>query len=661
MILRLRFAFVLCLSFLLLVTSCDKDDPSPDAPKACFTWVGEEKALMPVTFTSDCSENAVEYHWDFGDSNESDEENPVHTYSSGGEFTVTLTVTNVNGVEHSIAESIEIDEVETMGHFSDINANETWEAGVVHVIFSVVRINNATVTIEPGAIIRFMEGARLEVGTNADVSTATLIARGTAGNPILFTADSETPTAGYWRNITFGNGDSGNSAIEYCTIEYGGGDYTYGDALIKIYGTPVSIQNNTFKKSAGYGVYVDAPGSFKNFTNNIFSDCADGSLLMHPEAVSSISANNTLVGDVMVENGTIESATATWKKLNVPYQMLGGTLYVGSTTGTTWTIEPGTIIKFPHWSDVLVGGFATSKATLIANGTPTEPITFTSLQPAPSVDQRWGALQFGIGTDPLTSLKHCVIENGGITGSTAEHAEVIIKDCSIKIESTKILNSFDYGILLNSEGRFGTFTNNIIDNPGHDGIYLYANWAHTIGTGNTFNAARGILVNTDIITQSSATWLKQPVPYIITGPGDAGLDIYNDTPEGAKLTLSPGVQLLMGTHGSISAGGYGKGALVANGTSAEPILISSAGNPKNKGDWAAIQFSPYTSSGILNYCTIEYGGYTSSGMIHVAGTNIPSITNCIIRNSGSYGIVLQSATPTMSGNTFSGNTLDDVY
>jgi parallel beta-helix repeat protein len=662
MIFSLRFTFLLFLSSLLLC-SCDKDDPSPapDAPKACFTTSGELKSSMPVSFTSDCSVNAVSYLWDFGDSKTSTEANPAHTYSNGGKFSVRLTVKNANGAEHSVTQSLDIIEVKTMAHFGSISADETWKADVIHIVFSYVRINNAVLTIEPGAVVRFMEGAHLDVGTETGVTAATLIAKGTPDKPILFTADADTPVAGYWRNITFGAGDSGNSIIENCIIEYGGGNDVYGDALIKIFGSAITVQNNTLRKSLGYAAYVGS-GSFKSFTNNIVSECQEGSLLMDPETVPSIGLNNTLVGHVMVENGYIKSATATWKKLNVPYHMLGGSLYVGSETGTTWTIEPGTTIKFPDRSDILIGGFTTSKATLIANGTLTEPITFTSIKSEPTINDRWGALHFGIGTNALTSLKYCVLEKGGLTGSTAEYSEIVIKDCSINIESTKVLNSLDYAILLNSEGSFGKFTNNTIDNPGEDGIYLYANWAHTIGTGNTFNATRGILVNTDIITQSSATWLKQPVPYVITGFGDSGLDIYNSTPEGAKLTLAAGVQILMGTHGNIVAGGYGKGALVANGTAAEPILISSPRNPKTNGDWAGIQFGPSTTSGILNFCTLEYGGYyESNGMVLVAGTNIPVITNCIIRNSGGHGIVLQNASPTMSGNTFSGNTLEDIY
>src|SRR5688500_17275508 len=90
MILRCRFFSVLFVSALLLLCSCgtDEDDPSPDAPEACFTTTsGELKASMPITFTSDCSVNAVSYAWDFGDSNTSTEPNPVHSYTAGGQFT----------------------------------------------------------------------------------------------------------------------------------------------------------------------------------------------------------------------------------------------------------------------------------------------------------------------------------------------------------------------------------------------------------------------------------------------------------------------------------------------------------------------------------------------------------------------------------------------
>jgi YVTN family beta-propeller protein len=51
---------------------------------------------LSVQFT-DLSENATEWYWDFGDGNNSDQQNPTHTYSATGTYAVTLTVSNAEG------------------------------------------------------------------------------------------------------------------------------------------------------------------------------------------------------------------------------------------------------------------------------------------------------------------------------------------------------------------------------------------------------------------------------------------------------------------------------------------------------------------------------------------------------------------------------------
>jgi len=53
-----------------------------------------------ATFTS-TSQNAESYSWNFGDGNTSTLENPTHTYSSAGQFVVTLTVSNSIGSNES--------------------------------------------------------------------------------------------------------------------------------------------------------------------------------------------------------------------------------------------------------------------------------------------------------------------------------------------------------------------------------------------------------------------------------------------------------------------------------------------------------------------------------------------------------------------------------
>jgi PKD repeat protein len=76
---------------ILLATSCQKE------PVALFTMDREIfKMDEAITFTNE-STSAKEFLWDFGDSKTSTQENPIHTYTSAGEFTITLTATGGGG------------------------------------------------------------------------------------------------------------------------------------------------------------------------------------------------------------------------------------------------------------------------------------------------------------------------------------------------------------------------------------------------------------------------------------------------------------------------------------------------------------------------------------------------------------------------------------
>ncbi|MDX2003384.1 MAG: PKD domain-containing protein [Chitinophagales bacterium] len=62
-------------------------------PKADFTYTTSCQNAGTYQFT-DASINADTYFWDFGDSQTSTQQNPLHTYTQTGTYTVTLTVTN---------------------------------------------------------------------------------------------------------------------------------------------------------------------------------------------------------------------------------------------------------------------------------------------------------------------------------------------------------------------------------------------------------------------------------------------------------------------------------------------------------------------------------------------------------------------------------------
>jgi gliding motility-associated-like protein len=69
-------------------------------PTAAFTVADSTCYGTPVTFTDRSVSNGgtiSSWLWDFGDSQTSGQQNPSHTYSSAGDYNVTLTVANGNG------------------------------------------------------------------------------------------------------------------------------------------------------------------------------------------------------------------------------------------------------------------------------------------------------------------------------------------------------------------------------------------------------------------------------------------------------------------------------------------------------------------------------------------------------------------------------------
>ncbi|WP_449405441.1 PKD domain-containing protein [Methanosarcina lacustris] len=80
----------------------------PVVPVANFTSdVASGNAPLTVTFTDTSTGNPTTWDWDFGDGTTSTDQNPVHTYTSAGDYTVTLTASNANG-ESPITGSITV-------------------------------------------------------------------------------------------------------------------------------------------------------------------------------------------------------------------------------------------------------------------------------------------------------------------------------------------------------------------------------------------------------------------------------------------------------------------------------------------------------------------------------------------------------------------------
>ena len=73
-------------------------DPPPGVPTADFTATPTSGNHPLAVAFNDASNGTVDsYAWDFGDGGSSAAQNPFHTYTAAGSYTVTLTVSNVSG------------------------------------------------------------------------------------------------------------------------------------------------------------------------------------------------------------------------------------------------------------------------------------------------------------------------------------------------------------------------------------------------------------------------------------------------------------------------------------------------------------------------------------------------------------------------------------
>ena len=109
----------------------------------------------------------------------------------------------------------------------DITTNTTWTAGNVYLLNGWVYVKaGATLTIEPGTIIR---GDKVNKGALIIEKGATIIANGTASNPIVFTSNQAagSRTYGDWGGVIILGNAVINTATGSATIEGGVGS-TYG-------------------------------------------------------------------------------------------------------------------------------------------------------------------------------------------------------------------------------------------------------------------------------------------------------------------------------------------------------------------------------------------------------------------------------------------------
>ncbi len=683
---RIILAAGLLMTILFFMNSCSDDDvESPMltvTPETATAWLGDEVDFSIVVSSESSFSVKVTNNYDsetFDNSYAAGETTVTYTYTmpndvtDGQEIKLTFVATNSENGLATTVERIITASTEGNGtvitHEGTLTDDEVWSAANTHIIDGTLYLKGNTITIEPGTVIKFNSGAEIDLGYNSDASTA-LIAEGTVDKPITFTSANASPVAGDWDGIFIYEGTAPETSFKYCIFEYAGG-YSDNSAIMDIEGnTRLTIDYCTFRYSSSNGLMLeDDETSLTSFTYNMMHDIAKHPIYLRPNNAGDIGIENVITATgtngIYVESGTMDKSESTWKAQTVPF-VIGGTMYIQSTTGSQLTIEPGTTVAFTNGAEFDIAYASDKYGTLIANGTIAAPIKFTSANASP-VAGDWDGIFFYDGTSSASSFKNCTIEYGGGYGdwSAMIYAE---GNASFTMESCLIQHSAAYGIILDDDNtNFVSFENNTMNEISEQFIQLRANAADGVGSNNNFQSVysnKGIEVEGSTMDKSSATWLKQNVPYVISGT------VYVQSTTGATLTIEAGttVSFANGAEFDIAYASDKYGKIVAEGTDSEHITFTSAApaGSESKGDWDAIFLYDGTSSGtVFDFCDFSYGGgYGSwSAMIYLDGTGSSvTITNSSFSNSESWAISYDAIddNPTIINNTYSGNTSGDV-
>lgn len=338
--------------------------------------------------------------------------------------------------------------------------------------------------------------------------------------------------------------------------------------------------------------------------------------------------------------------------------LLSGNVYVvnGSIsvpTSMTLTVQSGAIVKFNPSTQCTVSG------RLNVTGTPSSPVIFTSIQDdsaggdtnnnGPSVGSAgdWRGIVFG-GNSDASTLTNAELRFGGVSGFAAVEvtaSDLTLSQCTIRdfasagidlngnsaaptITGCTIQRCAGIGIdnvVINS---LAGMTNNAISNCG--GNYIEVSNGNVISdlSISPANVPNGALVTTSTVT----------VPTTITLTLNAG----------AAIKCSGGQQFTI------------NGTLIANGTSTNPVFVTSLADDTvfgdtngdgpstgTAGDWRGIVFGTNSDASVLRFMTVKFGGNSGFAAFEVTNSDL-TIEDCTVSDNASAGLDLNNSSSALT-------------
>jgi hypothetical protein len=546
----------------------------------------------------------------------------------------------------------------------DIPNGTVWPAGEVQRIVNDVRVPaGATLTIEPGAIVKFNCCFFATM-----VVDGTLTADGTAAQPIVFTSDRDdsvggdtngdgaatTGFNGSWESIEF-TATSTGSVMDNVDVRFGGDE---GRGQVFVNGGQLILTNSVLRNSVSSGLRIVS--SNPTVTNNTFRDNTGTAVSMDlasNPAISGVTVTNNGTNGLMLDSGPVVG-NGFWNDPDIVYVMSGD---VTVPAGQTLTVGPGQVVKAAccFFVDLFVEG------TLIADGTAAQPIIFTSDRDDTAggdtnnnadADAGFAGLWERIEFKPTSTgnvMDNVDVRFGGDEGLGA----VLVNDSELVLTNSVLRNSSSSGLRIVSSNP--TLTNNTFrDNVGAAVSMDLASNPTISGVTLANNSTNGVLLDGGTISANNA-WDDPDIVYVL----------FDDVTVAAGTTLTVAPGQVVKARCCFYVNLFVEGTLNADGTAAQPIIFTSdrddtaGGDTNNNADadvpfgglWERIEFAATSTGSVMDNVDVRFGGDEGLGEVFVNGGQL-TLTNSVLRNSIGSALRIVSSNPTLTNNTFRDNT-----
>ncbi len=373
-------------------------------------------------------------------------------------------------------------------------------------------------------------------------------------------------------------------------------------------------------------------------------------------------AGTTHSGDIM--------GNERWTAADSPH-VITGNVRIFSTV----TLEPCALVRLGDSKGIQVGS-TTQMGKLVAQGTPTQQVTFA----AEDSSKPWGSISVDImgsldftdtvlvgGANPGSA------QNGGgvvVAYGTASNQPMLTR--SLRFVNVTISNAAGHAVNLQRMSGFTADSKNlrVTESGGMASPWPIVVEAGAVGTLPTVsflaNRAPDIFIEPRG-SMPSDTFKNVGAPYRIGGRLLVAPSVDGST---STLTIEGGVTLKMDTTNdsglTVGTSSVRQGVLVANGTVAAPILFTSPKDVPAPGDWSNLYFANTPTTGnAMTYVTVEYAGAFSGlqgygcgpiendgSVIILSRPDTAFLQNSTIRNGGGDTGLLLGWRSDMSGPDF---------